>query len=111
MQGGFIPRFCCSKYLGCLSYFIAFKVYNREDIRQVSFFLDNIMDSRSEFKSLTCINRSFFVGSVIHALDYWGGYVFVLPPLMCYGPSLQLFVVSKIFSIFHNNLLKVCRFE
>ena len=36
VQGGFIPRFCCNKYLGCLSYLIAFKVYNREDIRQVS---------------------------------------------------------------------------
>ena len=44
VQGSFIPRFCCKKYLGCLSYFIAFKVYNREDIRQVSV-LDNIMDS------------------------------------------------------------------
>ena len=37
MQGGFIPRFCCNKYLGCLSYVIANKVYNPEDIRQVSF--------------------------------------------------------------------------
>ena len=37
VQGGFIPRFFSNKYLGCLSYFIAFKVYNREDIRQVSF--------------------------------------------------------------------------
>ena len=44
VQGGFIPRFCCNKYLGCLSYFIAFEGYNREDIRQVSF-LDNIMGS------------------------------------------------------------------
>ena len=68
--------FFCNKYIGCLSYFIAFKVYNREDIRQVSF-LDNITGSRSEFKSLTCINRNIFVGSVTHALDYWGGYVFV----------------------------------
>ena len=102
--------FCCNKYLGCLSYFIAFKVYNREDIRQVSF-LDNIMDSRSGFKSLTCINRSFFVGSVIHALDYWEGYVFVIPPIMCYGPSYQLFLVSKISSTFHNKLLNVFRFE
>ena len=40
VQGGFIPRFCRNKYLGCLSYFIAFKVYHREDIRQV-FFVDN----------------------------------------------------------------------
>ena len=64
VQGGFIPRFCCNnKYLGCLSYFIAFKVYHREDIRQVSF-LDNITDSRTDLKSLTCINRRFFVGSV-----------------------------------------------
>ena len=37
VQGGFIPRFCCNKYLGCLSYFIAFKVDYREDTRQVSF--------------------------------------------------------------------------
>ena len=36
MQCGFIPRFCCNKYLGCLSYYIAFKVYHREDKRQVS---------------------------------------------------------------------------
>ena len=36
VQGGFIPRFCCNKYLGCLSYFIAFKVHHREDTRQVS---------------------------------------------------------------------------
>ena len=36
VQGGFIPRFCCNKYLGCLSCFIAFKVYHREDTRQVS---------------------------------------------------------------------------
>ena len=40
VQGGFIPRFCRNKYLGCLSYFIAFKVYQCEDIRQVSF-VDN----------------------------------------------------------------------
>ena len=63
MQGGFIPRFCRSKYLGCLSYLIAFKVYHREDIRQVSC-VDNITDSQTELKSLTCINRRFFVGSV-----------------------------------------------
>ena len=36
VQGDFIPSFCCNKYLGCLSYFIAFKVYHREDTRQVS---------------------------------------------------------------------------
>ena len=35
VQGGFIARFCCNKYLGCLSYFVAFKVYHREDTRQV----------------------------------------------------------------------------
>ena len=29
--------FCCNKYLGCLSFFIAFKVYHRGDTRQVSF--------------------------------------------------------------------------
>ena len=63
MQSGFIPRFCRNKYLGCLSYFIAFKVYHREDIRQVSL-VDNTTDSRTELKSLTCINRRFFVGSV-----------------------------------------------
>ena len=43
VQGGFIPRFCRNKNLGCLSYFIAFKVYHREDTRQVSFG-DNITD-------------------------------------------------------------------
>ena len=74
-------------------------MYNREDIRQVSF-LDNITDSQTEFKSLTCINRRFFVGSIIHALDYKRGYALVLPPLMCYGPSYQLFVVSKSSSFF-----------
>ena len=37
VQGDFIPRFCCNKYLGCLSYFIAFKAYHREDTMQVSF--------------------------------------------------------------------------
>ena len=37
VQGGFIPRFCRNKYLECLSYFIAFKVYHLEDTRQVSF--------------------------------------------------------------------------
>ena len=63
VQGGFIPRFCCNKYLGCLLYFIVFKVYHREDTGQVSF-VDNITDSRTELKSLTCINRRFFVGSV-----------------------------------------------
>ena len=36
VQGGFIPRFCCNKYLGCLSYLIAFKAYHRENTRQVS---------------------------------------------------------------------------
>ena len=36
VQGGFIPRFCCNKYLGCVSYFIAFKAYHRENKRQVS---------------------------------------------------------------------------
>ena len=63
MQGGFIPRFCRNKYLGCLSYFIASKVYHREDIRQVSC-VDNTTDIRTELKSLTCLNRRFFVGSV-----------------------------------------------
>ena len=43
VQGGFIPRFCRNKYLGCLSYFIALKVYHREGIRQVSF-VDNTTD-------------------------------------------------------------------
>ena len=37
VQGGFILRFCRNKYLGCLSYFIAFKVFHREDTRQVPF--------------------------------------------------------------------------
>ena len=36
VQSGFIPRFCCNKYLGCLSYSIAFKAYHRENTRQVS---------------------------------------------------------------------------
>ena len=36
VQGGFIPRFCCNKFLGCLSYFIAFKAYHHENTRQVS---------------------------------------------------------------------------
>ena len=36
VQGGFIPRFCCNKFLGSLSYFIAFKAYHREITRQVS---------------------------------------------------------------------------
>ena len=36
VQGGFIPRFCCNKFLGCLSYFIAFKAYHCGNTRQVS---------------------------------------------------------------------------
>ena len=36
VQGGVIPRFCCNKYLGCLTCFIAFEVYHHEDTRQVS---------------------------------------------------------------------------
>ena len=36
VQGGFIPRFCCNKYLGYLSYFIVFKGDRREDTRRVS---------------------------------------------------------------------------
>ena len=36
VQGGFIPKFCCNKFLGCLSYFIAFKKYHRENTMQVS---------------------------------------------------------------------------
>ena len=59
---------------------------------------------------MTCINRSFFVGSDIHALDYLGGYALVLP-LMCFGPSYQLFVVSEISSSIRHKLLEVCRFE
>ena len=47
VQGGFIPRFCRNKYLGCLSCFIAFKMYHREDTRQVSF-IDNSTDIRTE---------------------------------------------------------------
>ena len=85
-------------------------MYNSEDIRQVSF-LGNITGSQTDFKSLTCINTSCFVGPVIHALDYMRGYFLVFSPLMCYIPSYQLFVVSKISSIFYNKLLKVCRFE
>ena len=69
-------------------------------VKTAGFFLDNIMGSQTEFKSLTCIKRSLFVGSVIHALDYRRGCVLVRPPLMCYGPSYQLFVVSKNFFYF-----------
>ena len=36
VEGGFIPRFCCNKFLGCLSYFIAFETYHRENTRWVS---------------------------------------------------------------------------
>ena len=36
VQGGFIPRFCCNKFLGCLSSFIAFETNHRENTRQVS---------------------------------------------------------------------------
>ena len=36
VQGDFIPRFCCNMFLGCLSYFIAFKVYHCGNTRQVS---------------------------------------------------------------------------
>ena len=36
VQGGFISRFCCNKFLGCLSNFTAFKAYHRENTRQVS---------------------------------------------------------------------------
>ena len=36
VQDGFIPRFCCHKFLGCLSYSIAFKAYHHENSRQVS---------------------------------------------------------------------------
>ena len=61
VQGGFIPRFCCNKYLGCLSYFIVFKVYHREDTRQVS--LEIISWTFNELKSLTCINSRILVGS------------------------------------------------
>ena len=53
VQGGFIPSFCRNKYLGCLSYFIAFKVYHHVDTRQVS----------AELKSLTCINSRFLIDS------------------------------------------------
>ena len=45
VQCVFIPRFCRNKYLGCLSYFVAFKVYHCEDTRQVSF-VDNTTDIR-----------------------------------------------------------------
>ena len=37
VHDGLIPRFCRNKYLGCSLYFIAFKVYHREDTRQISF--------------------------------------------------------------------------
>ena len=36
VQGGFIPRFCCNKFLGCLSFFIAFKAYHCGNTSQVS---------------------------------------------------------------------------
>ena len=36
VQGSFIPRFCCKKFLGSLSYFIAFKAYHHENTNQVS---------------------------------------------------------------------------
>ena len=36
VQGGFITRFCCNKFLGCLSYFITFKTYHRESTMHVS---------------------------------------------------------------------------
>ena len=60
VQGGFIPRFCRNKFFGCLSYFIAFKVYHREDTRQV-YFVDNTTDIPTELESLTCINRRVFL--------------------------------------------------
>ena len=36
VQGGFNPRFCCNKFLGCISYLIAFNVYHCGNTRQVS---------------------------------------------------------------------------
>ena len=36
VPGGFIPRFCCNKFLGYLSYFIVLKKYHRENTRQLS---------------------------------------------------------------------------
>ena len=52
VQGGFIPRFC-HKYFGCFSYFIAFKVYHREDTRQVSFG-DNTTDIQLNIFIIRC---------------------------------------------------------
>ena len=58
------------------------------------------MDIRTELKSLKCINRRFYFGSVfmhetIEATSW------LIRPLMCYGPSYQLFVVSKLSSVCH----------
>ena len=49
VQGGFIPRFCCNRYLGCLSCFIAFK--------------DKYHAPSTEMKSLSCINSKILVNS------------------------------------------------
>ena len=46
-------------FFGSSDCLLAFKVFNREDIRQVSV-LDNITDSQTELKLLTCINRRGF---------------------------------------------------
>ena len=104
-QGFVVTSILDADHISLLLKCIIMKTYGR------FLFLDNITDSRTELNSLTRINRRFFVGLVIHALDYKRGYAFVHPPFMCYGPSYQLFVVSKIYSIFQNKLLKVCRFE
>ena len=67
VQGGFIPRFCCNKFLGCLSYFIAFKAYHCGNTRQVS--LEIISPLSTELKSLTCINSKIVVNSIFMHLD------------------------------------------
>ena len=67
VQGGLIPRYCCNKYLGCLSCFIAFKVYHCEDTRQVS--LEIYHAPSTEMKLLTCINSKILVDSVFTHLD------------------------------------------
>ena len=85
-------------------------MYNREDIRQVSF-LDSITGSRTEFKSLTCINRMFFPwfsDSCIRLLgrirlgSSTSHVLWTIVPAVCGVQN---------FFYFSNKLLNVCRFE
>ena len=68
VQGKFIPRFCCNKFLACLSYISL--LLKRIIMETQGSFLWRLFHALStELKSLTCINSKIVIDLVFTHLD------------------------------------------